>query len=181
MHHHHDDDKSFRGLVAEYGVSQGWKDTDTGGYRPNANSIVERRIGMLNQVFRCLLLVATGGRVYYEQLWGPGLVHANYIVNNRPWPDRESPVVKLSRNQDGSSMKKIKHIFGEYCLFKVSKEQKAGKWQPESEMGIYLGPSSHSHNSHDVAPIKWNSGSQCWDIGASVTAVTIKVYDHTGV
>ena len=45
-HHHHDDDKSFRGVVAEHGVEQGWKDTDTGGYRPNANSVVERRIGM---------------------------------------------------------------------------------------------------------------------------------------
>jgi hypothetical protein len=66
--HHHDDDKSFRGVVEEYGVERGWVDTNIGGYRPNANSIVERRIGMLNQVFRCLLSVATGGRLYDEQL-----------------------------------------------------------------------------------------------------------------
>ena len=89
VHHHHDDDKSFRGVVEEHGVERDWTDTDTGGYRSNANSTVEKRIGMLNQVFRCPLLVANGGRLYYEQLWGPGLMHANEIVNQRPWPDMD--------------------------------------------------------------------------------------------
>ena len=82
MHHHHHDDKTFRGVVEQHGVDKGWIDTNTGGYRPNANSVVERGIGMLNRVFRCLLLVATGGRIYYEQLWGPGLVHANEMINS---------------------------------------------------------------------------------------------------
>ena len=40
VHHHHDDDKSFRGVVGEYVVERGWIDTHTGGYRPNANSVV---------------------------------------------------------------------------------------------------------------------------------------------
>jgi hypothetical protein len=126
VHYPHDDDKSFRGVVAEYGVEKGWKDTDTGGYRPAANSIVERRIGMLNQLFRCLLLVATGGNIYYEQLWGPGLVHANDIINRRPWPGRDSPIDALTRSS-GAPSKQSKYVFGEYCIFKISKEQKGGK------------------------------------------------------
>ena len=88
---HHDDDKSFRGPVEEYVQSQGWADTHTGGYRPNANSLVERRVGMLHQSFRTLLLRATGGNTYYEQLWGPGLTQANKIINSGAWSDRVSP------------------------------------------------------------------------------------------
>ena len=60
---HHDDDTGFRGVVSEYATERGWRDTHTGGYNPNANSLAERRIGMLHQMFRtvcsCLLLVAT--------------------------------------------------------------------------------------------------------------------------
>ena len=37
---------------------------------PNANSLVERRVGMLHRSFRTLLLRATGGNTYFEQLWG---------------------------------------------------------------------------------------------------------------
>ena len=176
VHHHHDDDKSFRGVVEEHGVERGWTDTNTGGYRPNANSIVERRVGMLNQVFRCLLLVATGGRLYYEQLWGPGLIHANEIVNERPWPNRDSPVESLS----GKPVMKAKsgHVFGEYVIYKVSNDQKSGKWQPNSEMGIWLGHSKNVYKGHIVGPIGWNADNKCWDIGESVVATTVKVYDN---
>ena len=40
--HHHDDDKSFRGVVEKHALDRGWKDTTTRGYRPNANSTCER-------------------------------------------------------------------------------------------------------------------------------------------
>ena len=117
---------------------------------------------MLNQVFRCLLLVATGGRIYYEQLWGPGLVHANEVINSRPWPNRDSPSDMLSSKI--VSKPRGNHIFGEYCLYKISTEQKSGKWQPNSEMGIWLGHSSSVHAGHSVAPIEWSDSNQCWNI-----------------
>ena len=96
VHHHHHDDKSFRGVVEEYARASGWRDTHTGGYRPQANSLVERRIGMLHQTFRCLLLRATGGHQYFQHIWGVGLRHANWVINRRPWSVRESPHNQLS-------------------------------------------------------------------------------------
>ena len=45
-HHHHHHDKSFRqhdgddGVVEQHGVDKGWIDNNTGGYRPNANSVL---------------------------------------------------------------------------------------------------------------------------------------------
>jgi hypothetical protein len=67
-HIHHDDDKSFRGVVERYIRSRGWRDTHTGGYNPNANAKAKVRIGMLKQLFRVALLCATGGQAYYPQL-----------------------------------------------------------------------------------------------------------------
>ena len=46
---HTDVDKSFLGKVKKLAVRKGWAQTDTGGYRSQGNSIVERRIGMLKQ------------------------------------------------------------------------------------------------------------------------------------
>ena len=40
---------------------------------------------------------------------------------------------------------KSEHVFGEYVIYKVSSEQKSGKWQPNSEMGIWLGHSKSVH------------------------------------
>ena len=176
MHDDDDDDKSFRGVVEEHATTQGWHDTNTGGYMPNANSVVERRIGMLNQVFRCVLLVATGGRIYYEQLWGPGLVHANSIVNDRPWPNRDSPTDVLSGKP--AVKPRPKHVFGEYCIYKVRSAQKTGKWQPNNEMSIWLGHSEDVHGGHRVAPVEWNEANQCWDIRSTVVATTVRVYDN---
>ena len=55
---HHDDDtcKSFKSHVGDYARDKSWVDTHTGGYNPNGNSIAERRIGMLNQSVKTMLL-----------------------------------------------------------------------------------------------------------------------------
>jgi hypothetical protein len=172
---HHDDDQSFRGCIAEYAREKGWIDTHTGGYNPNNNSICERRIGMLNQLFRILLLCATGGGTYYEQLWGRGLMYANHIINSMPWPDRESPNSFLAGKE--VPLPKDRHVFGAYCLYYVDSEQKSGKWQPNAEMGIWVGHSPDAKGGHLVCPIKWDSKSKVWEIGRSTNAVTIKVYD----
>ena len=173
---HHDDDQSFRGCIADYARDRGWKDTHTGGYNPNNNSVCERRIGMLNQLFRVLLLCATGGGVYYEQLWGRGLVYANMIINSMPWPDREAPDSFLADKD--VSVRKNRHVFGAYCLYYIDKEQKSGKWQPNAEMGVWVGCSADARGGHLVCPIQWDSDSKVWLIGKTVNAMTVKVYDN---
>ena len=131
---------------------------------------------MFNQVFRCILLVATGGRIYYEQLWDPGLVHANSIVNARPWPNRDSPTDVMSGKP--AVKPRPKHVVGEYYIYKVHSAQKTGRWQLNSEMGIWLGHSKDVHGGHRVAPIEWHEANTCWDIRSTVVATTIRVYDN---
>jgi hypothetical protein len=91
---------------------------------------------MLHQSFRALLLRATGGNTYYEQLWGSGLAQANKIINSGPWSDRPSPDSPLAGQVVPVSTDR--HSFGCYCLFKIPKELRTGKWQPSSEEGIQL-------------------------------------------
>jgi hypothetical protein len=74
---HTDVDKSFMGKVRRLAVRKGWTQTDIRGYRPKANSLTESRVGQLKSKARALLLAATGGAVFYVQLWGNALVYAN--------------------------------------------------------------------------------------------------------
>ena len=41
---HTDVDRSFLGQVEKMAVRKGWRQTDTGGYKSQANSVLERRI-----------------------------------------------------------------------------------------------------------------------------------------
>ena len=107
---HTDDDKSFRGAVEKYADSKGIKQTHTGGYNPNNNARVERRIGQPNQMFRVLLLYSTGGLYYYEQLWGRGLYYANCLLNWLPWNDRDAPYATLKQQE--YTAPSDRHVFG---------------------------------------------------------------------
>ena len=172
---YHDDDKSFRGELEEYAREKGWHDSHTGGYNPKANSKCERRIGMLQQLFRVVLLVATGGTYYYDQLWDVGLKYSNWVTNNHPWPDGPSPVSTLSGFPVIRS--KNAHVFGAYCLFYIPKELRDGKHRPPSEMGIWVGLDTNVSNGHLVVPIKWDHKGQYWELYGVITATTVKVYD----
>ena len=88
----------------------------------------------MHQSFRTLLLRATGGNTYYEQLWGPVLTQANKIINSGTWSDRvptNSAVV-----QKTVPVHLDMHPVGSHCLFKTPKELRTGKWQPRGEKGI---------------------------------------------
>ena len=54
-----------------------------------------------------------------------------------PWPDRESSVSYLAGEH--ILPPKDRHVFGAYCLYFVDPDQRSGKWQPTSEMGIWVG------------------------------------------
>ena len=172
---HHDDDKSFRSHVGEYARANGWADTHTGGYNPNGNSVAERRIGMLNQSVRTMLLCATGGFKYYDQLWGRALVHSSDVIDWTPFSDRISPLSVLAgRHVDPPDRR---HSFGAYCLYRVPREKRK-KFEPPSRMGVWVGLSKKTRGGHSVVPIQWCALEQCFRLGATVECVTVKVYDN---
>ena len=173
---HHDDDKSFRGPVEEYARQRGWEDTHTGGYNPNANAKAEVRIGMLKQRVRVLLLACTGGTLYYEQLWDVALVYCNRLLNVNQWPDRDSPIARLT----GMPVPRDKHnhVFGCYCLYHVPRENRTGAFQPPAEMGVWVGSDPHVRGGHWVVPIHWDVEQQAWVLGEVVTATTVRVYER---
>ena len=172
---HHDDDKSFRSHVSEYVRERGWSNTHTGGYNPNGNSIAERRIGMLNQLVRTMLLCATGGFKYYDQLWGRALVHASNVIDWTPFADRISPLSALA----GVFVEppERRHSFGAYCLYRVPREKRR-KFEPPSRMGIWVGLSRKTRNGHLIVPIQWSALEQSFRLGPTVECVTVKVYDN---
>ena len=102
-----------------------------------------------------LLLRATGGNTYFEQLWGPGMTQASKIVNSGAWSDRVSPDSAVA--QKTVPMHPDMHPFGSYCLFKIPKELRTGKWQPSSEKGFWVGNGGGVNHGHLVVPIEWDS------------------------
>ena len=140
---HHDDDKSFRGPVEEYARQRGWEDTHTGGYNPNSNAQPEVRIGMLKQLFRVVLLCATGGHMYYGQLWDVGMVYCNMIVNHRKWTDRESPISQLTGSP--AVLPEKVHVFGAYVLC-------SGTWTPDDQIPHTTLDTTnpHTHGTHNA-------------------------------
>ena len=51
---------------------------------------------MLNQSARTMLMCATGGIKYYDQLWGRTLVHSSDVIDWTPFSDRFSPLSVLA-------------------------------------------------------------------------------------
>ena len=63
-----------------------------------------------------------------------------------------------------------RHPFGSYCLFKIPKELRTGKWQTNSEKGIWVGNSGGVNYGHLVVPIEWDSTACTWTLYPTVTA-----------
>ena len=72
------------GVVEAYAQEQAWLKTTTEGYDSNQNSRVERRNEKLAAGLRLMLFGATGGRLYYEELWGVGMTHMADMINHLP-------------------------------------------------------------------------------------------------
>ena len=89
-------DPSFKGDFSKYLLNETIEQTDTGGYNPQSNSRTERRIGLLKERTRAILFQCTAGLLYYNQLWGSALKHANYLVNRTEFSDGSVPYTKLT-------------------------------------------------------------------------------------
>ena len=176
---HTDVDKSFLSEVQKLAVRKGWRQTDTGGYKSAANGIVERRIGMLRQKLRTMLVATTGGvnATYIQALWGHAMVRANFYINVNDWSDRPSPWEQLT----GAPYvwTKEDHAFGEYCTWGVPKENRDSPHHQVAEQGVWVRPCPNSAHCSVVVPIRWNAKRDSWDLMPTIVATRVKV--HTGV
>jgi hypothetical protein len=171
---HTDVDKSFLGKVKKMAVRKGWKQTDAGGYRSQANGIVERRIGVLKQSVRTVLLAATGAAHYYDQLWGHGLMYANYCNNRNDWSEALAPFTQLTGG--AYVWDKDDHSFGELCIFHVPEKNRLGPYQQSGELGLWVRKEPASTNSAVIVPIRWCAKQQAWLLQKTITSTTFKVY-----
>ena len=171
---HTDVDKSFLGKVKKLAIRKGWKQTDTGGYRSQSNSIAERRIGMLKQTARTILLAATGASYYYDQLWGHSLMYSNYCLNRNNWSDTLAPYTQLTGK--AYAWGKEDHAFGELCVYHVPKENREGQYQQPGELGLWMRREGASSHSAVVVPIKWDEKQSAWILQKTIVATTFKVY-----
>ena len=171
---HTDVDKSFLGKVRKLAIRKGWKQTDTGGYRSQSNSIAERRIGMLKQTARTILLAATGASYYYDQLWGHSLMYSNYCLNRNNWSDTLAPYTQLTG--EAYAWGKEDHAFGELCVYHVPKENREGQYQQPGELGLWMRREDASSHSAVVVPIKWDEKRSAWILQQTIVATTFKVY-----
>ena len=172
---HTDDDTSFMGEFGEFLTEEKIKQTNTGGHRPTNNAHSEKRIGLLTCCFRALLLGATGGGRYYDQLWGPGIKHANKMVNQNPWSDGISPYSR--RVGKDYEWQQTDHVFGAHCLYWTKKEHRESKWQSPGTQAIWVGKSDTTPGAHLVIPYLKDVGSDRYVLGPTVTAPAVDVDD----
>ena len=170
---HTDVDASFLGEVQRQAIRKGWRVTDTGGYNSASNSIVERRIGMLKQTARAVLLTATGGTGYLQELWGHSLIFANNCVNRNDWSKKLAPHTQLHGTK--YVWGKHEHCFGEYVLWHLNKENKDHDYREPGQQGIWVRPEPGSTDSAVIVPIVWDSDQDCWLLKPTVIATRFTV------
>ena len=175
---HSDNDKSFRGDFAKYLVGAQIAQTNTGGYRPTANSRTERRIRMILDALRANLLVAHGMTRDYEGLWGQGFKYTMAAINKTAWSDGVMPHKELTGVE--YQFGKEDHVFGSYCEYQVPAELRDEKWEMAGREAIWVG--RHKDNpqestvpdGHVVIPIKWNSDDMTYELGSTIVTPHVK-------
>ena len=162
---HSDDDKSFQGAVQEYAKDKAWLQTTTGGYDSNRNSIVERRNGKLAAGHRALLLGATGGRLYYEELWDAAMEHMADLVNHLPEAGHRTPAMMAGGEE--LTIEDMMEAFGaQVHYYEAAERRQVGSKQTDTpgRLGIYVGRSQVINGGHKVIPIEWDYRAQQWKL-----------------
>ena len=166
---HSDDDKSFEGAVADYARDKAWLKTTTGGYDSNRNAIVERRNSKLQAGHRALLLGATGGRLYYEELWDVAMEHMADIVNHLPEAGHRTPVMIAGGEE--LQIEDMMEAFGAQAYYYEAPERRqvgSKQTDPPGKLGIYVGRSQVINGGHRIVPLEWCDKIQHYKLGATV-------------
>jgi len=149
--------------VKAFAAAEGWLQTTTAGYDHNATAQIERRNRKLLEITRKLLLDATGGRTYYEEIWDEAMSHACDVVNNMPEASDLSPVEKEGGKR--IDFKSTMNVFGSRVYFYVNKILRSGKVDITTRQGIWVGRSHVIAGGHRILPIPYHTQTQVWDIG----------------
>ena len=179
MRFHTDQDKSFMGEVKEYAQDKAWLHTTTEGYNSNQNARVERRNAKLNQGHRALLLGATGGRLYYEELWDVAMDHMADLVNHLPEAGHSSPAMQAGG--DVMQVDDMMEAFGAATYYHQAEgRRQVGSKQTDTpgQLGIYVGRSMSINGGHRIVPIVWSVTKQRWILGPTIERATAEV-DNT--
>ena len=173
---HTDMDASFKGKVAEYALSQAWLQTDTGGYDSNGNSKVERRNKKLQAGVRALLLGATGGRLYYEELWDESMTHMADLSNHMPEAGGASPAKKAGG--EDLQIEDMMEAFGAQAYyFEASERRLTGSKQTDTRgrLGVWVGRSHSINGGHRIAPLQWDMKKGMWNILPTIERPYVEV------
>ena len=170
MRFHTDVDKSFDGILGRYALDNAWLRTTTEGYDSNGNAIVERRNEKLNQGLRTLLLQATGGRLYYEELWDVAMDHIHDLINHAPEAGGTSPVEKAGG--DPIQVDDME-VFGCLVYYYEAPERRSAPKQtdPSGRKGIWVGRSNTLagggvSGGHKIVPLEYGKG--VWELGPTI-------------
>ena len=160
---HTDDDARFKVSVLAFTLEEGWLQTTTEGYDHNATVQIERRNRKLLEITLKLLLDATGGRTYYEEIWDEAMSHPCDVINNIPEASDLSPVEKEGGKR--IDFKCIMNVFGSRVYYYVNKILRSGKADITTRQGTWVGRSHLIAGGHRILPISYNTMIQVWDIG----------------
>ena len=173
---HSDDDKSFQGAVQEYARDKAWLQTTTGGYDSNRNAIVERRNGKLAAGHRALILGATGGRLYYEELWDTAMEHMADLVNHLPEAGHKTPAM-MAGNEELTIEDMMEAYGAQVHYYEAAERRQVGSKQTDTpgRLGVYVGRSQVINGGHRVIPIEWDQRKQQWKLYPTVDRAYIVV------
>ena len=122
-----------------------------------------------------MLGTCTGGADYYDELAGPALERANFLINRVPWTTGTDPYKALS---GGTYQRDSRdHIFG--CLIAplIPKEIRANSLAPVAKIGVYLGSSEKTPGAIILAQITFDYEHMRWVLHAPEEATSYKAFD----
>ena len=167
MRFHSDKDKSFMGEVETYIQEQPWLQTMTEGYDSNGNAIVERRNEKLDQGLRALLLEATGGRLYYEELWDEAMNHVHNLVNHMPEAGGKTPAQLAGQHSlDIDNMVECFGALAYYYEAPPRRSTRGHQTDTPGRMAICVGRSKVISGGHRVIPVECRKG--VWHLGPTI-------------
>ena len=116
-----------------------------------------------------MLLGATGGRLYYEELWDVSMDHIIDVTNHVPEGSTLSPLGKVGGRV--LEMDDMVDAFGAEVWYYDApgrRVTKANTLDTPGRRGIYVGRSNITSGGHRIVHIEWDVRKQMWSLGEGV-------------